>query len=521
MQTSVSRSTETSPVASDSPHTPRRLLLPFFAAVAGLGFLAHLGSKRNFGPDGDFLAAWGFVIVVLTIVPAWVRWLQLRRQGIASECIPFLPILGAFYALYFGLPVLVTDELATHGRDAPVSSLRTALHYAVIGWLALLVGYYGLSPRLPCRSVRLHWSVESGKSLAMRLLFLGSLAAVVSRMATIPRAVEQVMHMLMLMGRVGLGILLLLSLRRRLSNGWNVFVWAGLLPLFLLLQVGSGFVASLAYSALFVLMLVWATGSRVPATVLVAFGIAILLLRGSLPEFRDRIWEDPEAAAMGPLAKSWLFLEVIQDRFDEDGLELIPVAHHIAASRTAHLALFADVAWTTPDLVPYWGGETYKTIPASLIPRFLWPGKPVKEVGQAFGHRYAILDPDDQTTSVNLPHLIEFYVNFGVTGVVGGMLLLGMFYGWLSRKLNTVASGDGGIVIGAVLFTTLLNIESDLSLVCGSLWQIAVALFVVFRVLGRVIRPDDGDRKPAVPDQSRPHSSALNTTSGRPGTLPT
>ena len=107
----------------------------------------------------------------------------------------------------------------------------------------------------------------------------------------------------------------------------------------------------------------------------------------------------------------------------------------------------------TPLAVPLWEGHTYKTLPASFIPRILWPNKPSKQVGQDFGHRYSIIAPHDKSTAVNLPQLVELFINFGTRGMLLGMLALGVLYRLIYRKLNAAEVGDGTIIIAATIFS--------------------------------------------------------------------
>jgi hypothetical protein len=85
----------------------------------------------------------------------------------------------------------------------------------------------------------------------------------------------------------------------------------------------------------------------------------------------------------------------------------------------------------------------------ALIPRVLWPNKPVQGgsgsiVRDMTGLR---LNAD---TSWGVGNVMEFYVNFGWLGVVGGFLILGALIGFLDRKTaDSLRIGDLG---GAFVF---------------------------------------------------------------------
>ena len=159
--------------------------------------------------------------------------------------------------------------------------------------------------------------------------------------------------------------------------------------------------------------------------------------------------------------------------------------------RSANLDLLADVIRRTPSEIPYWGGTTYLSLVGAFVPRFLWPDKPTKELGQAFGHRYGYVGVNNTGTAINLPILVEFYLNFGVIGVVMGMAVVGLIYRLVERAVNNPGQDDILSLAGIVLMIPLTNIESDFSLGFGGLILNGVALWLVLRLMGRGSARDD------------------------------
>jgi len=78
----------------------------------------------------------------------------------------------------------------------------------------------------------------------------------------------------------------------------------------------------------------------------------------------------------------------------------------------------------------------------ALVPRFLWPDKPV------FGGSGTIVADMtglhlDENTSWGVGNVMEFQINFGTSGVVIGFLILGLAIGWLDFKAAAAdARGD-------------------------------------------------------------------------------
>jgi hypothetical protein len=155
--------------------------------------------------------------------------------------------------------------------------------------------------------------------------------------------------------------------------------------------------------------------------------------------------------------------------------------------------LFADVVRRTPDQIPYWNGETYYSLIGLAIPRFLWPDKPMKQLGQAFGHRYGFLHWSNLSTSINFPFLVEFYANFGPPGVIFGMFIVGLIYRCLDVFVNRPGQSPLRSLIAVVLLLPLFLIESDFSLTFGGVPLNAVALWMVWKAVNASTR----ERRPA------------------------
>ena len=151
-------------------------------------------------------------------------------------------------------------------------------------------------------------------------------------------------------------------------------------------------------------------------------------------------------------------------RAEADATEIAATS---SLNRLCHMPLFAYTVELTPDQVPYWGGETYTYFLAALVPRALWPEKPGAAFGNDFGHRYGILAPGVYDSSINLPWLVEFYVNFGPWAVPLGMALVGVVLRLLAQKLSNPAANDCEYVLGLTLCFQLFWGESNLAIMWG------------------------------------------------------
>jgi len=156
-------------------------------------------------------------------------------------------------------------------------------------------------------------------------------------------------------------------------------------------------------------------------------------------------------------------------------------ATQTAVRRISHTWLFAHVVKKSPAEVPYWGGQTYKPLVTAMIPRAVWPDKPLEVTGGLFGKRYELLEPTSRT-SLNLPWHIETYVNFGSLGVVIGMALIGAFLAVLDKLLNAPGRRELEIGLGLGILIPLTFQDSNFSLMVGTLPQFVLCLYIYFLI---------------------------------------
>jgi hypothetical protein len=212
-------------------------------------------------------------------------------------------------------------------------------------------------------------------------------------------------------------------------------------------------------------------------------GAAAVTFRGVALDFRNRVWFSSQHISQSRQAT--IMLQLAAARVEKDGLvRAVEKGFATTAGRSAIMDLFANLVRRTPVEVPYWGGETYLSLVGALVPRILWPTKPTKELGQAFGHRYGYIYRTNMSTAINLPFMVEFFANFGGIGVMCGMILVGAIYRVLDGFANRRGQGILMSMMAVVLFLPVLLLESDFSLTFGGLPLNALALVLVFRLVG-------------------------------------
>jgi hypothetical protein len=121
---------------------------------------------------------------------------------------------------------------------------------------------------------------------------------------------------------------------------------------------------------------------------------------------------------------------------------------------------------TTPALVPFRNGDTFYAAVAAVVPRALWPDKPVVAGSGNYVSEHTLIG-FAEGTSVGMGQVFEFYVNFGTVGIVVGFVLLGALLRYFDVRLaEALMRNDWQTVMYVFL------IGSGLLLAGGSLTEV-------------------------------------------------
>ena len=160
--------------------------------------------------------------------------------------------------------------------------------------------------------------------------------------------------------------------------------------------------------------------------------------------------------------------------------------HRSLNTVSTRLDFLLPVAWVihqTPENVPYLKGETYYRLLFTFVPRLFWEDKP-KNV-RDFGQRYGFIPEGNEINGFKLHHLGEFYINFGVLGILLGMLLLGLLYRVAHQLFFHAGASVVTMAAGAHILTVLVvNMESTVSVPLAHILWYAVLL----ALLGAAVR---------------------------------
>lgn len=418
---------------------------------------------------------------VLCLVPAFI---YLNEDPRTRRPIPFFPVLSFVFGIYYVLPL--TLGVVDNYYNAPVYP-ETDYDYPVqlvfLGWISMVAAYiaFGLIFVRKKRPAEVAWNPRLLARIGFMLMFGGMAVGGLRTLLFSASSLGGMLQFVLSVQWFGTGILIILARRGELSSVHKVWLRIGfVITAAMLLSAGN--IAPMAMFFAVGAFALWVARPYFRPRWILGATLAILTavsFRGIVIDFRRTIGETPQQLSQRDNLR--LMLNLLGQRMNEQGIAGA-VAHGLAstAGRSAIMDLFANVARRTPDEVPYWRGETYKSLIGSTVPRILWPDKPTKDLGQNFGHRYALIHATNMSTAINLPILVEFFVNFGGTGVVIGMFIVGLIYRVLDTLVNRPGQSQLLSMIGVVILLPLLLIESDFSLVLGGLPLTGAAFYVVW-----------------------------------------
>lgn len=143
----------------------------------------------------------------------------------------------------------------------------------------------------------------------------------------------------------------------------------------------------------------------------------------------------------------------------------------------------------TPSIIPYQGLDKFLAIPAYVIPRVLWPDKPILSRGNWFGIVY-LNQPEFSLSSAAITVFGEGYMYAGWLGVIIACLIFGVQLAWVYRW----TAGAQVWAVYLALIPTFIDMEAQFTGMFVALIQRTVVFFAVYALLAWLSAPRRLDR---------------------------
>lgn len=479
-----------------SPWSGIERRLPLLAAiffVAGLLVLLTLGAGVALGFRSVVWVS-GALLVVLFFVLRTFGWRDM------VDPIIFYPALLWFV---FGVVVLVPSEITTLPVRIEEEELLAAFNIVLLA-LVCFMGAYGAlakpTPQIRLTATEIQRVRRPRLFLVIGVLFVARIGLI--SLGNFGYILSQERY------EATLGVTGLLGVFADLVPYALTLVALGafgegarrsdvaIFVLVALAELGLGFVSGtkggIAFPVVAMLLgYVYARG-RVPWRSLGVLLVIFLFLVPGIERYREllnspgeRVGNVGQALEFGSEALDEMLAAPNFGQRVEDG-------YYFLAGRLNELQALAVVYVQTPEPVPYELGRNYWFAPLlNVVPRAIWDTKPVLDIGGQTAFTYYGVTGSSFTRTI----IGDFYVNFGIPGVVGGMLLFGVVTALLRRRF--VEQPDvRHLLFYGVAFFTLLNHESDFTQILAGLPRL---LIVVWFVGWFVTRRPDAENESSLP----------------------
>jgi hypothetical protein len=247
-----------------------------------------------------------------------------------------------------------------------------------------------------------------------------------------------------------LGVLLGLQSAMHLGDRGQIAFWLAAMSVYPLLTLLLGGFLSFGATPVFIILSAlaistrssWRVGIGLPVVALVFFSM-FLSYFSNRDQIRGAVWG---GAAMTERVRESTRIFSDFELFDSQNQ-----SHLEALDRRLNQNLFVGLAdqRIKSGLVTYKNGQTFVDGLISLVPRIIWPTKPVFAGSPAIVMEMTGFIVND-TTSYGVGNVMEFHINFGIPSLILGFLFLGVLFGWLDRHASRrVQRGDWG---GAIVY---------------------------------------------------------------------
>ena len=409
---------------------------------------------------------------------------------------PLMPLTGIFYAVFFGFPAFIAyyligsndTRIQFYGhRYIDAISLEAqilVLVGIVLMFLAWVIGKRYLFKLIPAFTLPKPCE-EPSLILIAWALALSSLAYwMIPEISSLP----SIGQFLQPAGYLAFAIFYLFYSRGRLNWVNKVAYFFMVLPAWLGCLIASGSLTPvLLFFTLWIVLRITFTPS-VPKIVIIV-PLILVLVYPYVNEFREKYWVASDQSSV--ISKVIGFGSIVARGILAD--EVTPQTAlgplHGLVRRVSLVLPMSQVVYATPEQVTYWNGVTYQTLFTGWIPRVIWRDKPKESWGNIFGRKFNIIAPEDKLNSINIPWITEMYANFGRSGVLVGMILVGLFLGFLDRFLNSPNRNISEQAIGATALLPLFFQESNFTLMTGSLFPLILCFWLLFSIGLRIKLP--------------------------------
>jgi hypothetical protein len=425
----------------------------------------------------------GFILLLMPWTTYW-KWRKLKDTEV-----PLFSMIAGIYWLYYAFPLFWGDRYSVSTlsagafvtEEAVTSAIILVLVGVVAFWLGMKLGVGKRFvpkriPDIPTNPMRWDW---------LRVLLLVGTLSSLSETALYALGYnlsQFMLTVLTLIPIVSYSILFRNYLKGQ-AKGSDRFLLIAFVSLRIVIGMASGWMGALGFLMITTAVIYIYERKRFPVLLVVFMVVYVLFFQVGKFAMRQKYWYDNEQASKIERIATWVdeSMKKWGEAISDPTGELMRNIIYVSLSRTSLLTQTANIIELTPSTIPYQYGQTYSYIVVAFIPRFIWPDKPsANDANQFYQVAYGLTAEEDlENGSFAAGTLAEGYINFGWLGVVGLMLLLGIFFDWFQWTFLTEASGYLLRGIGVTLLPYFLTVESQLATYLGATLQRVILILLL------------------------------------------
>ena len=418
---------------------------------------------------------WAIAIATISLAPAYL-WASGRVRGL-----PILPAHLATLVLTYGLP-LVSGHPEIADAEAQAISLASAsvvLYAAIViaCWYAMLLARIdggGSFRVLPASSGYHALLAVLIAGAVYNILVIGDLITLDAGLYSLVRAIE------IALTSIALFVVAVRLGGRKLSLGQKLAA-AIIIGFFVVTQVATLYLGSAIVSTIVVVVGYAIGAQRVPWKSALIAVLVLGVLHAGKGYMREQYWSDYGAStsisfeSLPEFVTDWLAAGL----GEIGGAQEIPSQPIYERISLMHMLLLAQGKASAAD--DFLDGETYALIPKIFVPRFLDPDKPsVHDATNLLNLHYGLQSfLDQESTQIGWGLLAEGYANFGLAGIVGVAVVVGLFLGFVTRMTVDAPFMSIRNFIGIMILVIMVQTEFTMVVLVAATLQSVVSLLLL------------------------------------------
>ncbi|MBD2501506.1 hypothetical protein [Anabaena azotica] len=461
-------------------HQRRQLLKIFWLLASGLLLFEFCAETNSLLSKSSAI-----IITIAALLPSYF-WCSGRALGM-----PIFPLFALTYTWTHGLPLVAHHPtVLTYSPESHLFASLTVAIFLGIGtlfWLPLVKS----PPKLPK-----HYRALNGKKGNKFFLFIMAVAIIFNLSNNGGwLLLNSGIFAIVRGGVLGLTVLASFVLSYQLGSRALSKSQAKLFLILLITYMVTDAVGLLVVGAASTFMVSTAAfiigRNKIPIISILIVATCLSVLHQGKHEMRSKYWFNPNKPAyVQPWQypewfREWLGYSFENMRKKDDDSTSKSEERESFAERSSLIQMLLLAQKKSPDTIPYLNGATYAIIPELLVPRFLNANKIRSHEGTYILSIHYKLQTykDTLTTTIGWGLLAESYANFGIFGSAGLGMILGIWYGKITRWSMNAPILSAQSLFAVLLLAFCFQSEFSAGVYVASLFQSSMVLMGIVVVL--------------------------------------